>query len=537
MMKTKRKQIKPRRKRVPKSQSVLENLNHVSTPFKCFFIEEPKLVFGNGNVSVDPKSGISEFGPFGGGYTPGKTIQIGAIGTGEAIQEFFGFLESCKNGIQAGFNNRNKPLDPLTYPNFPGCNADKTFRTNFVSNQPALHRTIHAELFTNAVSAAIETEKIKNVVELLINELTVLSKLEPPPDVVVVLLPREVEQETAHVGAALARTKVKLTAKDRFLKKLVRQATKSGQGLLGLQFDDPDAAPNQKAYFNIHHAFKARAMESGLPTQLMWESTLRDPHLSNVAWNVLTALYYKAGNIPWKIQSMPDNTCYVGVSFYKEKPFAGAGTQASLAQVFGAGEGIVLQGEKAVFDPSRGDRQPHLSEKNAEALLRRSIELYTAQHKGPPTRVVVHKTSRYWEDELRGFRKGLGPVYHYDLLALETLNTRFMRIGKKPVIRGSVVLLGDRHYLLYSNGYVPYLRSYPSKRIPRPLEIVEHHGDSTATTVCQEILSLTKLNWNSCAFGSSLPITIRFSKGVGKILTELPGHQLTVAQSRYRYFM
>jgi hypothetical protein len=82
---------------------------------------------------------------------------------------------------------------------------------------------------------------------------------------------------------------------------------------------------------------------------------------------------------------------------------------------------------------------------------------------------------------------------------------------------------------------VPYFRLYPGQRIPRPLEIVEHHGHSPAQDVCREILALTKLNWNSCAFGSSLPITIRFARHVGKILTEMPPG--VTPQTKYKFYM
>ena len=70
-------------------------------------------------------------------------------------------------------------------------------------------------------------------------------------------------------------------------------------------------------------------------------------------------------------------------------------------------------------------------------------------------------------------------------------------------------------------------------RIPNPLEIVEHYGDSSAAVICEEILALTKVNWNSCFFGSSVPITIRFAKNVGKILAELPPG--VTPQTKYKF--
>ncbi|UAC04631.1 hypothetical protein KVP06_02785 [Geobacter sulfurreducens] len=38
-------------------------------------------------------------------------------------------------------------------------------------------------------------------------------------------------------------------------------------------------------------------------------------------------------------------------------------------------------------------------------------------------------------------------------------------------------------------------------------------------TVCQDILSLTKLNYNACIFGDGLPVTLRFANSIGEVLT------------------
>ncbi len=512
-----------------------KRLERLTPIFQSFYVDEPKLVFGMGNLSVDPKAGLEEFGPFGWEREPNKTIQIGVVGTPDGVQEFFNFLNSRQSCMRPGLNSRKKPLDPHTHPDFPGCSSDRLFRTSFLSNNTSFHRTIHSDLFAKALASPKEETKIRDVVALVVRELQALENLDPAPDVVVILLPRDVEYELAHVGAAMARRRIPISPKERFLTKLKKDEA-TGQGLLMLDFDMGDSR-NDEGYWNIHHALKAHAMRFDTPTQVIWETTLRDEHLSSVAWNLFTALYYKAGNNPWRLQLLPDNTCYVGVSFYKQRPVGRADMHTSLAQVFGAGEGIVLQGGKAIVDKNRGDAQPHLTEDASTQLLQGAIAKYTLQHGAPPTRVVVHKTSRYWPEELAGMKKALGSIYHYDFLAFGEFETRFMRMGKRPVLRGTVVMLGARYYLLFTSGYIPYLRTYASKRIPRPLEIIEHHGDSTATVVCTELLALTKLNWNSCSFGSSMPITIRFSRGVGRVLAELPADGSIQAQSKYRYYM
>jgi hypothetical protein len=504
--------------------------------FDAFHLEEPKLVFGGGSVSVDPKAGIEAYGPFGIESSGLRTLRVGLIGTGPGIQSFDRFIQRCRGPIPAGFNKRNKPLDPLTYPDFPGCSVDLTFRCNFQTENAELRRTIHEEYFSRAVAHQDAQKKVESVVELLMPELAALTDVDPLPDVVVLLLPDCVERECAALGSAFIGRKLRLSPRERWEKKVQKKSVSSGQMLLEFDFDTGDTEQETKfrGFFNIHHAIKAHAMATGLTTQVVWESTLNDPHLSSVAWNLLAALYYKAGHHPWRLQSLPDQTCFVGVSFFKESPLADSEMQTSLAQVFGAGEGLVLKGERAVIDRKR-DKKAHLDETGAENLLKQAIGLYEKHHGGPPHRVVVHKTSRYWPEELRGFRRALGSIYHFDFLTLETLETRFFRIGKRPPLRGTVIQLGPRNYLLYGNGYVPYLRCYPGKRLPRPLEIVEHHGDSPAMTVCREILALTKLNWNSCAFGSGEPITIRFAKSVGRILSELPAG--AKPQTRYQFYM
>jgi len=96
-----------------------------------------------------------------------------------------------------------------------------------------------------------------------------------------------------------------------------------------------------------------------------------------------------------------------------------------------------------------------------------------------------------------------------------------------------MIEVGRRDFLLYTTGYVPFLRVYPGMRVPNPLEIVEHHGTTAPDTLCSEILALTKLNWNSCAFAGSDPVTLDFSRKVSSVLKELPPEVPPLTQYRY----
>lgn len=520
-------------------RAVMDLLVRKTTPaFKSFFIEEPQLMFAQGGLSADPKAGIERYGPYEADKARREYLRIGIVGTGVGIQAFASYLESCRGRIVAGFNQKDKPYDILCAPDFPGCSEDRSFRCLFLTDS-RIQRVIPRDFFEQSVRPSSESEKLRNVVDLVTKELAALADLDSPPDVVAFVMPKLVEEECATVGHSFRNAKVKLTAGQKFERNLHKSFLKTGQSFFKLDFDAPEEeGSGHHGFWNLHHALKAHCMKYGLPSQLIWETTLsgeggtQDP--ASVAWNILTALYYKGGCRPWHLTALPENTCYVGVSFYRDSPYANADIQSSLAQVFGAGEGLVLKGQKALVDKKR-DSKAHLDSQGAEMLLRQALSLYASQHKQLPRRVVVHKTSKFWDDELAGFKKGLGDVTSYDFLTLETLNTRFMRVGKEPPLRGTGIMLDERNYLLFTMGYIPYFRLYPGQRIPRPLEVVEHHGESPAQLVCREILALTKLNWNSCAFGSSLPITIRFARHVGKILTEMPSG--VSPQTKYKFYM
>jgi len=55
-----------------------------------------------------------------------------------------------------------------------------------------------------------------------------------------------------------------------------------------------------------------------------------------------------------------------------------------------------------------------------------------------------------------------------------------------------------------------------------PLRIDVQHGEAPIELVAQDILGLTKLNYNACRLGESQPVTIKFSDAVGEILISNP---------------
>ena len=69
---------------------------------------------------------------------------------------------------------------------------------------------------------------------------------------------------------------------------------------------------------------------------------------------------------------------------------------------------------------------------------------------------------------------------------------------------------------------MPYLKTYPGREAPNPLRIDLLRGDALLKTVLEDVLNLTKLNFNACIYGDGLPVTLRFADAVGEILTAGP---------------
>ena len=55
-----------------------------------------------------------------------------------------------------------------------------------------------------------------------------------------------------------------------------------------------------------------------------------------------------------------------------------------------------------------------------------------------------------------------------------------------------------------------------------PLLVELSRGDGDMNTVLQDVMGLTKVNFNACIFSDGLPVTLRFAEAVGEILTAAP---------------
>lgn len=512
--------------------------------FESVFFGEPDLIFGQKRQSPDPKTGLALFGPYDtDDLGRPSAIRLGVIGTGATIELARRWLERTRTRIQPvrlvkrdGVQQR-EAMDPTVYQPFPG--VEEVFRVPVSIVDSMCQMLTPAELEGVRKEALFEP-RVTRLVDLLVGKLQVIADKAARPDVVLVVLPTEIRESCTVASRHRTRGKRPRTVASRLAVDLAHDAQVGQENLFdiagahGLMLAD-EAAKAEVAIF--HHGLKARAMNVGIPTQLIWQGTLEGTTPSEDeatrAWNLWTGIYYKAGGVPWRVTGLDPGACYVGLSFFRDR--GNSNLRTSMAQAFSdRTEGIVLRGEPFHWDSTRS---PHLSRDQARSLLSGLLDSYRQHVQHAPARVVLHKWQRFESEERAGFQEALhgAGVGSTDLVAFGNRDIRFFRLGTEPPIRGTTIYLAPGNALLYTRGYIPFLGTYPGMRVPRPIEITEHHGSAPIGDICREILALTKMDWNSAAFAGKAPITTDFAEDVGHILSELNPN--TPPRPHYRFYM
>jgi hypothetical protein len=474
---------------------------------KITVLDEPSLEFGGGGRHVDPRHGITDFGPADASNTAVRTIRAGIIGAPSAIDGLKRWFDRCRLPL-AG---KDSHLGNLFLP-FPGFDTTVGYRCTLVWDS-RLERPIRDRDLKRLADLDPLTA-VREAVALYAAALEGLDE-EPNCDVILVARPDDLPERD--------------------------EATPTP----GVKPDR--AAPPLAADFRA--LLKAASLRGSRPIQVVRRTTW-DPgfqprrerrrgtqDVATTAWNLHTALYYKAGGVPWRLpRDAADLTsCYVGVSFYR----SGDGTtlQTSVAQVFNQrGDGVIVRGSPAKV--SKDDRQPHLNGQDAEALLSDALRKYRAEHRTLPARVVMHKTSNYTREEIDGFRAAADDS-GLDVLELLWLpgtdKVRLFRQASNPPLRGTLLSLDETRHALYAKGSVPFYRTYPGMYVPTPLAFRLVEAESSPEAIGAEILALTKMNWNQTQMDGRMPITLHTADRVGEVLRHLGPHDRP--QGRYAFYM
>ena len=496
-------------------------------------LEEPALLFGGNQQAVDPKAGLSLFGPH---VQPKSPINVGIIGDNTTVGQAESVLRRIARRVPGPGRH------PAWTPGFPGISPQPPFGCELNVADKWI-RTIRGRDVDDLEAIKARSRRIATAVRLITAHMAAVEDRDEMPDVFVCAIPPKMFRLCMDAVPQGRTASVR------------RGGAKAAAGMDRLfnYFAEEDLEKYEQAVMdetadNFHSMLKAQAMRFTPRTQMIRPDTLdaltsggRQGRRSlqdgaTVAWNLATGLLYKSGCRVWQPAGMPGDTCFVGVSFYRTKRLSGGAVGTSMAQVFTPdGEGFVMRGDELSW---KGRGPPRLDGRSAARLLGSAVEMYKRQTGGRmPQRIVLHKSSKYSCEELEGFKSAVDGSVDCDFVAILDGSSKIavFREGAKPVLRGTMAVLPGGRCLLYTSGYVPFLGLYPGPNTPNPLEIVEHFGDAPIRQVCQEIMMLTKLNWNNANFASHLPITLQFSRKVGDIMKEAP--EVMRLAHKYMYYM
>jgi hypothetical protein len=141
----------------------------------------------------------------------------------------------------------------------------------------------------------------------------------------------------------------------------------------------------------------------------------------------------------------------------------------------------------------------------------------------PPNELFIHSRVRFEEREWHGFREAAGKETNVVGVRIKhESDLRIYRRGDQPILRGLAYLRDERTGYLWTKGFIPRLQTYPGMEVPSPLLLDICKGYADIRVVRQDLMALTKLNYNACIFADGLPVTLRFADAVGEILTSGP---------------
>jgi hypothetical protein len=488
-------------------------------------IPEPTLAFRYGQTAEYPKDGLFLYGPVPSNQNPTR-MDIGVIGTPDGVRRYSKWAGTIEKKIEVPPPRPGKKRNEANFFFWPGFSA--AFSAEWPARPFATCQIDPTEL-TNRILGADRHAAIYQAVELYDLALRkYLREQDARPTLWFVIVPDDV---------------FKYGRPKSFVPKLMRRIERTAIGrraaasilAKGSMFQEEiDAAAVYEYELNFHNQLKARTLDTGQVLQVVRERTLapdeydetvrrslQDP--AAVAWNLATTSFYKAGGKPWRLAKIRDGVCYVGLVFKLLGKPSGRDNACCGAQMFlSSGDGVVFRGAVGPwFSETNGEF--HLTHEQASSLMGMVVEAYREIHKTDPKELFIHGKTNFDDPEWAGFSSVVPSSTKLVGIKIRSQSdVKLFRYGKNTVLRGTSILVDDNKAYLWSRGYVPRLQTYAGREVPNPLLIEVKRGVANIETVLEDVMSLTKLNFNSANFSDGLPVTLRFADLVGEILTAGP---------------
>lgn len=480
------------------------------------YIPEPLLSFGNGQTAIDPRDGLMLFGPFDKRKVKGSK-NIGIIGP----EKLRGKMKEYLKKIHSPIINSDRTI---ARPNFPGLETIFGISVNFDN---IIEINVNENEIKNFLKYTDAHQRVHNLVNLYVEPLLKYSENEEMPvDVWFVVIPEDIfiygrpksriPKSKENVTISLNKSERNPTMEDLFFQEendLLREA--------------------YKFEVNFHNQLKAKILNAKIVTQIIRESKIAYENIftpkqveeefkfeTAKAWNISNSLYYKLGGLPWKLSDVRSGVCYLGLVYKKTETDTKSKNACCAAQMFlDSGDGMVFRGNVGPWwNPTTGEF--HLSKQDATEIVNQSLEAYKDRFGNYPNEIFIHARTFFDDDEWSGFEEAIeGKSNIIGVRIREGNNFKLYRQLSYCVPRGTVMLYDYHKAFLWTKGFIPRFKTQIGLETPNPIEVSITRGESDIETVCKDILSLTKLNYNACIYGDGVPVTLKFADSIGEILT------------------
>jgi len=512
------------------------------------YFDEPTLTFASGQRAEDPHDGLALFGAF--DARAGLPPHV-AIGTAQGLALWHRWAEALNGPAACVDVARHRPWPP--YPGFAAA-----FGAEWP--MPAKTYVLSAEKLSADATLADKYDRTYAVTSQYVEIASQINRLDEKPAMAICIVPDEVYQHCRPNQSVSDPSDERKTRGEVRQIQSILDDRESGQSRMFPESDPYETKDPSLEKYDLSPDFrrqlKARMMQHELPVQIIKESTLavsdkiRDGEkganpLSDRLWNFATGIFYKCGRKPWVLDSTRDGVCYIGLAYKRAN---NGRTACCAAQLFlDSGDGLVFVGD---FGPwySLKEREFHLSEKAAHALLSGALKTYTEQGGRPLQEIFLHARSGLNEEEFKGFRDACPE--EVNLVGIRVRKDRtsprlfrhdahpvVTRRGLYPVLRGVFWQRTQTEGLLFTTGFKERIAAYDGWEVPVPLGITLQHGEGDLVTIAQDILGLTKANYNACQLGESEPITVKYSDRVGEILLSNPELPKEKWQRNFKYYI
>ena len=273
---------------------------------------------------------------------------------------------------------------------------------------------------------------------------------------------------------------------------------------------------------DLHDIIKVKAYGIGVATQLFQEDDFENQSIDDLLSNLSLGIYHKAGGEPWRVETEFESVAYVGISFgYSEddkKRLIG------VAEIFDTYGQFISIRSLTVKEKEMGEyfdmyKHSHLDEQQLHDLLNNLLTDYRDFMDGSfPENLVIHKTT-YFNAAEQDAVESLSNIPTQITMVYAQASHNWHVIDNKEPTRGFYLRLSSRKLLLYSSGILQGQKNYTLPGAPKPY-IIEIQGDGNYTVeeIAQQIMELSKLNYNSTNSYSRHPVTLLHSKKIVNLL-------------------